>query len=74
MEGNRVLAENFKKRKVRIILNNKLFDFAKNLRVGEKGILDVQGRISSEKKLDNDQIIKTFKITNARLIKNVRAG
>ena len=71
MESNRTLAENERERKTEIEFSIDSFDFAKKMRVGDKGQMDIQGTISMER-LEDGESIKTLKISQAKLKKSAR--
>lgn len=69
MQSNRVMAENKIKEKTRITLYHDQFDFAKSLRVGSKGVLNIKGVISQERQVDEKE--DTTKTLRVIAVKNI---
>ena len=65
MEGNRVLPERIEQ-KPELSLNLFMFPFVGKMKVGDKGSLKVKGIIDREYKNDEDEIIKSVKITELK--------
>lgn len=68
MEEGRLLPPN-KKEKPRLTIYYVMANFIKNMKIGEKGNMNISGIISSERKdEDNNKIYKRLKIEKLSLI------
>lgn len=72
MQGSRTLAEDKIKERLKLPLDNQLFDFIGKLQVGDKKNMDIVAKLISERKTENGEMIYRIKIIDATLNKIAR--
>ncbi len=72
MQESRVLADNLQKERLKLPLDNQLFDFVSKLRVGDKKNMDVIIKLVNERKTDEGETVFRIKLIDAKLSKLAR--
>ena len=72
MESSRTLAEDMKVEKPVITFDYKEFEFAKNMKLKDKGQMDIKAKVVSESLDDKKNITKRIRILEAKLKKTAR--